>query len=88
MPYIISKQGNRFCVKKKDGGNVPGGCHPTQEEAQKHMRALYANVNDATEKKAKGKEVSKSVKSHGDHRSTSGVQPNGSKKTDYTWKGR
>ena len=85
MPYTMRKQGNRYCVVKKGGNTVPGGCHPTQEEAQDHMRALYANVNDTSDKKSEGKKVKKSVKSH---RSTSGVQSDGTKKTDYVWKGR
>lgn len=85
MPYTMRKQGNQYCVVKESGSTVPGGCHRTQKEAQEHMRALQANVGDADDKKSKGRKVKKAVK---DHRSTSGVQPDGTKKTDYVWKGR
>src|SRR5687767_10948561 len=43
MPYEIrqsSEQG--FCVHKKDDG-AKVACHKTEEEAKRHMRALYAN---------------------------------------------
>lgn len=48
MPYMLV--GN--CVHKqnedgKAGEVVPGGCHETEAEAKKHMRALYANVRDS-----------------------------------------
>lgn len=43
MPYKLD--GN--CVVKADGSPVPGGCHATHEEAVRHLRALYANVEDA-----------------------------------------
>lgn len=47
MPWEIKKENNRFCVHKKmmdkmmDETRV--ACHDTMEEAQRHMRALYAN---------------------------------------------
>jgi len=43
MPYKL--EGN--CVKKVDGGAVPGGCHKTREEAVKHLRALEVNVKNS-----------------------------------------
>lgn len=48
MPYEVKKNSSKFCVYKK-GASTPikGGCHPTREEAIKHLRALYANVPDA-----------------------------------------
>lgn len=50
MPYKI--EGN--CVKKQDTGEtVPGGCHKTYAEALAHMRALYANVEDAKPRRKK-----------------------------------
>src|SRR5215831_10721503 len=30
-------------IKDSDGSVVPGGCHPTQAEANAHMAALYAS---------------------------------------------
>ena len=42
MPWKIEQRGNEYCViKKSDGSNK--GCHPTQDEAEKHLRALYAS---------------------------------------------
>lgn len=46
MPYSIKKAGSKFQVVSKDTGKVHG-THPTREDAQKQMRALYANVPDA-----------------------------------------
>jgi hypothetical protein len=43
MPWNIQRRGPKFCVVKKgETEPIPGGCHPTQEEAKKHMAALYA----------------------------------------------
>lgn len=42
MPYHVVKNGDRFCVEKKDGSKS-FGCHPTQAEADKQLAALYAN---------------------------------------------
>jgi len=39
-------------VNKATGKVVPGGCHATQDEAQKHLGALQSNVPDA--KKSSG----------------------------------
>jgi len=80
---IMRKQGNRFCVVKESGSTVPGGCHPTQKEAQAHMRALQANVDDADEKKSAGRKVQKAVKSH-----TSQISGAKSREPNYIWKGR
>ncbi len=51
MPWKIEKQGNQFCVVKKDGGETVK-CHMTEKDAQAHMEALYANVEDAARKGA------------------------------------
>lgn len=52
MPYHVQKKGKKFCVVKgktgEKGASIPGGCHPTQAEAVKHMRALYKNAKDAS----------------------------------------
>jgi hypothetical protein len=38
-----------YAVINESTGNVErGGCHMTQEEADRHMRALYANVPEAS----------------------------------------
>lgn len=49
MPWMIVKNEDSYCVHKKHdddsaGELVPGGCHASSEEAEAHMRALYANV--------------------------------------------
>lgn len=45
MPWFVKKSGDKYCVCKGDKDN-PGPivkCHPTKEEAVKHMRAIYTN---------------------------------------------
>lgn len=41
MPYQISKNGRKFCVKNEQTGESKG-CSTTKGEALAHMRALYA----------------------------------------------
>jgi hypothetical protein len=47
MPYMIQKNDEgEFCVYKAEGGQPSGetlGCHPTEEEAQKQIAAIWAN---------------------------------------------
>lgn len=47
MPYSINKggEGCPFEVVKEGGERV--ACHDTEEEAKRHLMALYANVEDA-----------------------------------------
>ncbi len=47
MPYKISEQDGKFCVVKSDTEEVVT-CHPSHPEALAHLRALMANVPDAT----------------------------------------
>lgn len=47
MPYSIEKRGDEFEVLDASGKLVPGGKHPTRKQATDHLRALYANVEDA-----------------------------------------
>jgi HK97 family phage prohead protease len=48
-PYHITEQGDEYCVVNSETGKtVPGGCHSTRADANDHMRALYANVEDAS----------------------------------------
>lgn len=51
MPYFIETQArDKHCVRKGTE-DAPGEiieCHPTRPEATAHLRALYANVEDAT----------------------------------------
>ena len=47
MPWKVRKRKSKYCVEKIDGTSVPGGCHDTQEEANAHQRALYANEKKA-----------------------------------------
>ena len=43
MPWNVRKRGSRWCViKVGETSPVPGGCHPTEAEARRHQRALYA----------------------------------------------
>ncbi len=48
MPWIIAKQGNKYCVYKKGSdGKLTGktkGCHSTRKEAQDQIAALHASV--------------------------------------------
>lgn len=44
MPYKIVKQGEKFCVAKKDSGTlVKGGCHASRNEAVDHLQAIMAS---------------------------------------------
>lgn len=53
MPYKTQKTdqcpvGKPYGVINENTGKVvPGGCHETKDKAEAHMRALYANVEDA-----------------------------------------
>lgn len=46
MPWVIAKSDNKFCVHKQgEDGRPMGpslGCHPTEDEAMRQMRALHA----------------------------------------------
>lgn len=42
MPYLIKKQGDKYCVVKKDGGKTIA-CHKTKADAKKQIAAIYAN---------------------------------------------
>ncbi len=46
MPWEIVAEGNGFVVKNKETGKKMGK-HPTKADAQKQLRALYANVPEA-----------------------------------------
>lgn len=49
MPYAIVQRNSEHCVINKDTGEtVPGGCHASASKANRHLRALYANVEDAS----------------------------------------
>ena len=48
MPYIVRKRGSKWCVLNSETGGVVK-CHSTRKKALAHMRALYANVEDAKE---------------------------------------
>ena len=88
MPYSIRSQGNQKCVYNKNTGKtVPGGCHPTMGKAQKHLAALEANVDDAKEKKSKGKKVDSSNTTR-KYNSTDNQRAAAKKGIDYRWKGR
>lgn len=56
MPYTMKKTsqcpaGKSWGVLNKNTGKVvPGGCHATKGDAQKHLAALNSNVPDAQSK--------------------------------------
>lgn len=53
MPYIIQKDGEQYCVHQEDADGSVGErvkCHATEAEARAHVRALYANVEEAAAK--------------------------------------
>lgn len=44
MPYLVKKSFGKWCVAKSDSGLViKGGCHLNKEDADKHLKALYAS---------------------------------------------
>jgi hypothetical protein len=45
MPWEIRTEGGEFCVYQSDTDERVT-CHPTRPEAEAHMRALYANVDE------------------------------------------
>lgn len=50
MPYMIVKDGDKWCVHLQNEDKTPGEtvkCHPSEAEAKAHMSALYASVADA-----------------------------------------
>ncbi|RPI86551.1 MAG: hypothetical protein EHM40_23610, partial [Chloroflexi bacterium] len=51
MPYAIEMTDNQHCVINSDTGETVS-CHDTHEQAQAHLSALYANVEDAKTIKA------------------------------------
>jgi hypothetical protein len=49
MPWKVFKEGDQYCVHKLNddgskGAKVPGGCHSSKADAEKHKSALYVNV--------------------------------------------
>lgn len=47
MPWMIKKDGDLYCVHKENADGSAGEkvkCHPTEEAAKQHMKALYANA--------------------------------------------
>ena len=49
MPWVVKKDGDQYCVFKKDGGKVNGACHNNRADAIRQMRALYANSKEFSE---------------------------------------
>ena len=46
MPYDVRRSGSQYIVVDDEGKTV--GTHPTRTAAERHQRALYANVEDAS----------------------------------------
>jgi hypothetical protein len=45
MPWHIEKRQSKFVVVKDSDGSV-AGTHVTREQAQRQLRALYANTKE------------------------------------------
>ena len=43
MPYSVRKQGDQYCVYKKDSGKKVGCTDGTKEALRKYLGALYSN---------------------------------------------
>ncbi len=54
MPFKIKRQGDKYLVISQDSGRVLG-THNTKTKAVAQLRALYANVPEASEDKKKGR---------------------------------
>lgn len=48
MPWHIEKRGDEYCVIKNDDGDNEG-CHPSREEAEDQLAALYATEKSKDE---------------------------------------
>jgi len=61
MPYLIVKQDDEYCVYRQGADGKPRGetlgCHPTRDEAQEQMAALYANEPEAQKATVRKKEA-------------------------------
>lgn len=53
MPWHVEQRGNQFAVVANDGGKVMG-THATKPQAVAQLKALYANVPEASEGEAGG----------------------------------
>lgn len=51
-PWHIEQSGDEYCVIVNETGESVG-CHPTRGEAEDHLAALYANVDEGKEEVAK-----------------------------------
>lgn len=50
MPWVVKKNGGKYCVYKQDGDSpISGGCHANRADATRQMRALYANTKKYSE---------------------------------------
>lgn len=45
MPYVIRKEGDKWCVFNEDTDDKKA-CHDTEEEAKKQVELLHAVEND------------------------------------------
>lgn len=76
MPYSIERDGDQHCVVNSNTGERVK-CHDTADEAEAHMRALYANVEDASMKA--GRKISRAnmtrIQQIADHAYAMGARP-------------
>lgn len=47
MPWAVRQRDGKYIVIQTDTGEQVGSPHDTQEEAEAHRRALYANYSPA-----------------------------------------
>lgn len=45
MPYVVRKEGDKFCVFNEDTGDKKA-CHDTEKEAEDQVKLLHAVEND------------------------------------------
>ena len=65
-PWHIEERGEQFCVIKDDSGETVT-CHDTREEAEAHMRALYANESSEEPEAEKSETAEEKIEESGDN---------------------
>jgi hypothetical protein len=54
MPYTARKEGDQYCVYKKDGGAKVGCTDGNKEALHKYLAALHLNANESINEEQKG----------------------------------
>ncbi len=84
MPWMIKKEDDMYCVHKENEDGTAGEkvkCHPSEEQAKAHMRAMYS----AMENEAKKFRETLSIKAVGDWELDVLAIPFNSKDSDGQW---